>query len=122
MWIDDINNYAGDIYLNGTYISDISKIRLDRLIGDNVIRLVPKKPRVVYDVEVKKWLTIIDGSTRSFHMMYNQGIPAPSRYMTITIEKQDSGGYYVKGASTKTNRSWYGYIPYNAVLRMEERK
>lgn len=122
MWIDDINNYNGDVYLNGSYIEDISKIRLDKLIGDNVIKLVPHQPKIIYEVEVKRWMTEIDASTRSFHMMYNKGQPAPSRHMVVTVEKQDSGGYYVKGKSLRSNRCWYGFIPYNAILRMEERK
>lgn len=121
MWTDYIKNYTGSVYLNGTYIEDISKIRLDKLIGDNVIKLVPKKPKAVYDIEVKRWLTVVDSTTRIFHTTYNRGIPAPSRYLIAEIEKQDSGGYYVKAKSARSNTSWYGYIPYNSILRMEER-
>lgn len=122
MWTDCLKNYSGDIYVNGTYIEDISKIRLDKLIGDNVIRLVPKPPKRTYDVELKRWMTIIDNTTRIFHNTYNRGIPAPSRYLIVEVQKQDSGGYYVKAKTTRSNTTWYGFIPYNAILRMEETK
>lgn len=120
MWIDDLKNYEGDIYLNGTYIEDVSKIRLDMLIGDNLITLMPKQPQIKYNVEIKHWLTVLDSTTRSFHLSYNSGIPAPSRYLIATIEKQDDVGYYVKAKSLRSNRIWYGCIPYDAILRMEE--
>lgn len=122
MWTDCLKNYSGDIYVNGTYIEDISKIRLDKLIGDNVIRLVPRPPKRTYDIEIKRWMTVVDTSTRTFHNTFNQGIPAPSRYLVAEIQKQDSGGYYVKAKTMRSNITWYGFIPYNAILRMEETK
>lgn len=115
-----IENYDGEVKVNGRKISQEERSDITRLGDDLEIKLTPRSllEQTRYRVKVKGWMSNNSGNL-DFHRRWNNGVPMPSTEMEGTI-LGETPGMRRMDLTDADGRHWIGYVSKAAIIEFTE--
>ena len=116
-----LNNYDGEIKVNGQKIKKEQIDNLDKFENDLEIELIPRSmaEKTRYKIVVKGWMSNNSGNL-DFHQRWNNGLPMPKSEMYGTIMAETPGMYKMDLTDSDGCNHWVGFVSKSAIINMEE--